>query len=472
MQTKTTRSSETPASSSAQAIDRLGIVTLLASLYFFQTWGLTAGTSTLPPQFHHAMMGISALGIVFPRFWQVLSVNALAFVCVYLIDSPISSNNLTTAFFFAVVVLAVYLKEMLHRPHIDLSREDRFIAIAGPARWLLAGLYFYGIYHKINADFLDPTVSCAVVLYQTLAVHIALQDFAPGHYLAIYITFIIEAVAMVALFIPRLKALGMLIGLPFHIIIGFSGYAYYKDFSTIVLVLYALFLTKSSVEFGVSRIANSVGGQATAARLGRLVLFAFVAIYFVASGAFNDIHNLRPTHKGFVSFFAFYTFIFYVFVALSLGKLSNKDTHYHWNWLYIIPVLFFLNGMSPYLGLKTKSSMAMFSNLHTEGGQTNHLLTGRLPGTFTYQENPVVVESSNNSGFDSVFAKDGKALVRYEFDKILSLNPDLKATVTTREGTRITDESWVNTYENTNWLLQKFLVFKPVDFNRPKVCTH
>ena len=30
------------------------------------------------------------------------------------------------------------------------------------ARYLLAIMYFYGIFHKINTDFLNPQVSCAV----------------------------------------------------------------------------------------------------------------------------------------------------------------------------------------------------------------------------------------------------------------------------------------------------------------------
>ncbi len=44
------------------------------------------------------------------------------------------------------------------------------------ARALLAIMYFYGIFHKINTDFLDPRVSCAVALYMPLADGFGLQN--------------------------------------------------------------------------------------------------------------------------------------------------------------------------------------------------------------------------------------------------------------------------------------------------------
>ena len=37
-------------------------------------------------------------------------------------------------------------------------------------------------------------------------------------------------------------------------------------------------------------------------------------------------------------------------------------------WVYSFPLVLFLTCLSPYMGLKTESSIAMFSNLHTEGG--------------------------------------------------------------------------------------------------------
>ena len=49
------------------------------------------------------------------------------------------------------------------------------------------------------------------------------------------------------------------------------------------------------------------------------------------------------------------------------------------------PLLVVLNGMCPYLGLKTDSSFAMFSNLRTEPGFANHLVMPHGPQPFGFQ---------------------------------------------------------------------------------------
>jgi hypothetical protein len=38
--------------------------------------------------------------------------------------------------------------------------------------------------------------------------------------------------------------------------------------------------------------------------------------------------------------------------------------------LLVVPIAVFLNGVMPYLGLKTETSWAMFSNLRTEGDRS------------------------------------------------------------------------------------------------------
>ncbi|MEM9249856.1 MAG: hypothetical protein AAGB05_14315 [Pseudomonadota bacterium] len=110
------------------------------------------------------------------------------------------------------------------------DRDAVFDRIAAAGHWILPGMYFFGIYHRINADFLDPAVSCAVVLYEALFEGGTLANWTLGHYGAIYATFFVEKVAMIARFVPRLKVYGFLIGIPFHVIIGITGYAYYKGF--------------------------------------------------------------------------------------------------------------------------------------------------------------------------------------------------------------------------------------------------
>lgn len=461
-----------PALSAARAFDRLQLLTLIASLYFFQAWGLLPDSQISEP-LRLAMIAVSVVGVVAPWATAVLLINAGAFAVLYIAGSPIASNNQLTGFFVSLVVLAGAWVAARRRSD-EGFHEDLFAAIAGPGRWLLAVMYFFGIYHKINADFLNPDVSCAVVLYDRLAQGWGLSGWNIGHYGAIWATFVIEGVAMVALFVPRWKRLGMLIGVPFHIIIGWTGYAYYKDFSTVVLLMYAMFLPREAVVAAVDAFTQRLGAE-RAARLARMLLIAGAAIYLVAIGAILDPARLRPSHEGFFIAFTVYAVAFYAFVVAFVPWRASSDRLALVSrpaWLMLIPGLFFLNGLSPYFGLKTESSLAMYSNLHTEAGETNHFIMGQAPFAFGYQNDIVRPIASNSPDFDAKYVGPGRALVRYEFDRILAQSPSLKVTFEHDGAVRANDASWRNAYLAASPLEQKFLLFKPIDFNRPKVCTH
>jgi hypothetical protein len=69
--------------------------------------------------------------------------------------------------------------------------------------------------------------------------------------------------------------------------------------------------------------------------------------------------------------------------------------------LLFFPLCAVLNGLCPYLGLKTETSFAMYSNLRTEAGQSNHLIVRKPLSLADYQTNLVrIVDSS-----DEVLAK-------------------------------------------------------------------
>jgi hypothetical protein len=61
------------------------------------------------------------------------------------------------------------------------------------------------------------------------------------------------------------------------------------------------------------------------------------------------------------------------------------------------PALVFLNGLCPYVGAKTETAFAMYSNLRTEGGSTNHLLVPRPLALFPYQTDLARVLSSSDT---------------------------------------------------------------------------
>ena len=132
-----------------------------------------------------------------------------------------------------------------------------------------------------------------------------------------------------------------------------------------------------------------------------------------------------------------------------------------------------LHRMNPYLGLRTRTSFTMFSNLRTEGGQTNHLFMPLSWHFAGWQKDIVQPLASSHMGLDA--ARD-TLLTYFTFHTEVS---------------RITGRFWVRYLRNgeehlfnsadqpghqllqrPSWILRKWLVFRPVDATGPMKCRH
>jgi hypothetical protein len=420
--------------------------------------------------------------IVRPRFTKLLYVLAGLMIARYALLLPVASNNKTISLFMnsAILVCAaqaawIGLREQSFR---DVAYERMRVV----ARALLAVMYFYGIFHKINTDFFDPTVSCAVALYKPLASGFGLSGNAIGHQIAIWSTFIIETITIVSLYWKRYFAIGLLFGLMFHFVIPISTYSWYMDFSSLVLALYILSIPREvSGEF-FERCAKFF--RASRARFGAFglvmpfVILGAIALLVVGVAAMRSQRATMVFHlynSVWVLFWAVYGGITMVLLA------DVALDHFPWRghvgarqplWVYGLPAILFISCLSPYLGLKTESSIAMFSNLHTEGGVTNHLWFDKPPYVFGYQKDVVEIIASSSPGLQAIAAKhDG--MVWYSLAQHMRWNP--QHWVTYRRNGQVFERISGAAFKSEpqpNLLERKFLIFKTVDFDRPKVCTH
>lgn len=401
----------------------------------------------------------------------------------YVFVAPVSSNSFTLAAFMAGSVL-VGLTFLLLRDgwRAGVDREAAVESFAPMARALLIGMYFFGIFHKINTDFLDVRVSCAVDLYAAIARPFGLAQWEFGRHAAIWTTFVVEGAALLALLSKRWKFWGFVIGVPFHIAIGLSGYAFYMDFSTAVLAIYALFLPpeyfrRLNAFFGMTHGAWPKWGRffgRWALILTPVGLYALLTAIRVIRG--HTWMYLPPV----MILFAVISVAFYVSVLVFYPKegwaargtdLSRPSYRFaHWL-LLLVPGLYFLNGFSPYLGFKTESSVAMYSNLHTEGGVTNHLMFPSPPYLFGYQRDLATIVSTDIPALTS-FAGSSIQLVEYEVHRAAALNPGGSVTYTMNGRTFTGVPRAQNQYLKTHPAFRQLLTFKPVDWSRPKVCTH
>lgn len=425
-----------------------------------------------------AIVGLSMWLIARPRDTFVLMSLAATTVLIYALRAPVASNNQTITMVMSGAMLLSGGVLFLQSPRA-IDRIAFYEQIRVVARALLAIMYFYGIFHKINTDFLDPTVSCAVGLYVPLARPFGLEDNLLGRYFAIYSTFIVEAVAIVALYWRRYFAVGFILALIFHYAIPISAYSWYMDFSSLVFALYVL-----SIPRPVSAAAQTTLRSLLApvrARFGalgtHLLGFAIVA---GAGATVMSIGLIYPEHSDALLRHSAAILVWSVVGGVLMVVLTQAALHHlpytgaslprQPLWLYVVPAIFFLSCLSPYVGLKTESSINMFSNLHTEGGETNHLLFDRPPYLFDYQNDVVRVLDSSNAGLVRQ-ARDGQHHILFAVEDFLRRNPDDWVTYElngqTVEKVRAAD------IEKLPGVIERNLLrFKLVDFNRPKVCTH
>ncbi|WP_244426669.1 HTTM domain-containing protein [Sinorhizobium sojae] len=444
------------------------------------TYGLIGYKGQIYMALAWAIVLFSLLLFLYPRRTWVLVALAGATVALFALRLPVASNNktITAVMDGAILLSAAVLYLRAGRGPID--RVALYDQVRIVARALLAIMYFYGIFHKINTDFLDPTVSCAVGLYVPLARPFGLEDNLFGRYLAIYATFIIEGIAIISLYWKRYFAVGFILALVFHYIIPISAYSWYMDFSSLVFALYVLSIPKpaSHMLYGISlKVANRLRenyGRIGTIFPGLALMLIAAAIVMLLTLVFPERSFEMVVHSVWILVWAVVggaAMVVLTYVALENLPCENVAAPRAPAWIYVVPGLFFLSCLSPYVGLKTESSINMFSNLHTEAGRTNHLLFTKPPYLFDYQNEVVKVVDSSKE-FWVRQSQAGNHHILHDLKLWLRWKPEAWVTYE-KDGaivTRATAASLAD--EMPNLLERKLLIFKLVDFSRPKVCTH
>jgi hypothetical protein len=192
-----------------------------------------------------------------------------------------------------------------------------------------------------------------------------------GFAINIYLTLILEIVIVVFLLWPRFSHVGALIGLLFHTAVG---WAQFFDFATVVFALYLFFLPWDGIQRGIATVPRWAGACFVFGLVG-LSATSFVFHGIRKNPVILDWPGWSLQADTLIC--VFWTLMLWPILlpVFSRGNLRPSDRR----WAgaapaWVIPVIAFVNGATPYLGLKTVANYSMFSNLRTEAGQTNHLL--------------------------------------------------------------------------------------------------
>jgi hypothetical protein len=213
---------------------------------------------------------------------------------------------------------------------------------------------------------------------------------------------------------------------------------------------------------------------------GKLSIIAIVSLVLIAT--LYVLNKNMDTYQS-VHLYFFWTIYSVLFAALFLTFMlsksktvvvSEKVLHFnHWS-LLIFPAVMFANGLLPYLGLKTENSYAMFSNLRTEGGETNHYIVPASVQIFDFQRDVVQIISSTDAGLQKLAAQN-KALVLFEFQNYVHERKPDRVEYLLNGKKSIFEKSETGSFQTLGsnpYVLRKLMKFRPFTLDEPQPCAH
>ena len=368
------------------------------------------------------------------------SVNRLVLLIVmqlfeFAIKMPAVSNHWVFTAIANLTILQAIIYLAAKNKTFSINKDELLRTFAPVVRIELLILYFYVVFHKLNSDFFSPATSCATdfVVSQISFAHLPQSPNILA--LGAYFTVVVEALIPIMLCFRKTRDYGVLIGLLFHCVIAYNPINGFYDFSSVIFASYILFTTEAFAQqtckvyssmLARIRILKEKYATFTFKKLAVILAFAGACLAFIAV-----IIYLKPKDY-------FRDIIWSAFSLAAIGlflvymtKKKPAEAQIKVSFFSVpsfafllFPVLIFLNGFSPYLGLKTENSFAMFSNLRTEGGKTNHFIVPISTQIFDYQKDLIEVISSSDPRLEEI-AKKQQLVVCFEFKNLMSyFKPD------------------------------------------------
>lgn len=355
------------------------------------------------------------------------------------------------------------------------SWQEFFEGFAPIGRWLLILMYFFGIFHKLNTGFLDPAASCATALMHKMPVISYFAGELWMQYAGIYSTYIIEGFVMVCLMVRRWHYYGVIVGVIFHMMLATSVYNSYLAFSSLSILLHTLFLPKNTLgNFRRSKYYKWMVDANNKSKQHYVIAGIFFVQLFVNMISVTDPIKKMAVLPWLCVFIPFVCFI------IKYAKPENKNLEVNFFFskvliVNVLTVLFFLNCISPYLGLKTKQSVNMFANLQLEGGVSNHLVFG-APTLFPYLNDVVTIKEISKGSELYRYRQDNYKVVYYELLNVLEKKRDTVVTFE-RNGVLYENQSYETLKVDADKMLhprwvRKWLYFNSVETTDPKPCSN
>lgn len=407
--------------------------------------------------------------LCFPNTLTALVFFVSASLAHVFLDWVQEASDLTFEFIINFFILTVIGSTFIYRKTWRLESKDIYLRIAPLLRIFLIIFYFFSFFAKLNKDFLNPHVSCAVwamelFFNQWFGIH-QMPWLIP---IDIWGTLVTEFSIPVMLMFKKTRNTAIIIGVCFHWFMGMM--VRIEVYSTLFLIMYFVFLSDES--FYLIREA----GEKLKNIIKKILPNAFIRILAVSMLLYMGILYFSANLVNVFCFWLFlqilisFLFIFSILQSQyqeSTAKERNKTNYFlpHPAILlfFVLPLIVY--GLSPYLGLRTNSCIAMFSNLRTLGPKPNHLIIG--PSFMIFKQRLIKILGSNDPYFQ-FYANHHYLITEFEFRRMANTKRGNFYVRCIYQGKVIivhkTDGSLDQPFlRPVPWLERKFIHFRRVD---------
>lgn len=390
---------------------------------------------------------VSAMLAVLPSS-MVLFALLIALRVIYTIDwTPMIRGHLFFAGLVSLGVAIALVSSSFERRKLRGftadEREELFDRMAPFLRWSSLVIYAAVTLSKLNWDFIDPDKSAAAqFVVWTASEHPWIPTGPVARELAVWGTLAVEGGVPILLCFRKTRWLALVAALVFHTILGLTPLRI-ASFTLLMWVVLFPWIPRTAPRVwfsGFHRIVARTGlsPQVFLVALGS-VMFTTGATYAVlASGAQL---NGYPVRIG-LGIWWWQTAIaaWALFLIRRAPRERTSDLlRMRSPALWALTFFVIFNCLCPYLGLKSRSALAMHCNLRTEKGYWNHLFLPERMRVFGFQDDLVTIVESDLPDFEYLRER-GMPLPFFEF----------------RRWTRLAEPNFFVDYRDSSGELRRF----------------
>ena len=453
---------------------------------FAVLWALAAmwhvlGNTGGSQDWAHVLLVLSA-GWVLWEPGEVRALGALAFAGMLTVwaEAPVLGNHWLLVGLVDLAILVSIGVGALRR--LPWHRGDLATRLFPTARLCVLAFYAFAAFAKLNAAFFDRRVSCAVYYFEESTSSLgleALQLDGAGwlQHAVIFATAGIELSIPVLLVWRRSRNVGVLVALLFHGVLALDRTHQFVDFSSVLTALFLLFLPATAGTWLAERVGSVTARLALRHDRLPMLVHLVLAAPPVAAGLLVTSGRLGADEARSVAWWSWQATLVIV-IALVVRFLrqgppapARGALRAHHVVYLLVPLLAVLNGLTPYLEVKTGYGWNMYANLRTVDGDSNHFLVrGTLPLTDQHGDLVEIVRSGDPAL--QRYGRQDYALTFTQLRAYLSDHPEVSL-VYRRGDELVSLQRAADRPELVEPLpiwREKLLLFRAVDLQSPERC--